>query len=77
MGIANTKQAVFIVWIPQELLVEYIPFKKDHWEKVKTNLEVFFKIYVRPALLCLKPFVPNVIKYWWRKVKLMCRNKMT
>ena len=55
MGITNTKQAVFIVWIPQDLFVEYIPFNKDHWEKVKTNLEVFFKIYVCPALLRLKP----------------------
>ena len=55
MGITNTKQAVCIVWIPQDLFVEYIPFNKDHWEKVKTNLEVFFKIYVCPALLRLKP----------------------
>ena len=34
MGITNIKQAVFIVWIPQELFVQYIPFNKDHWEKV-------------------------------------------
>ena len=30
MGITNTKQAVFVVWIPHDLLVKYIPFKKDH-----------------------------------------------
>ena len=56
MSITSTKQAVFIVWIPQDLFVEYIPFNKDHWEKVKTNLDVFFGIYVCPPLLCLKPF---------------------
>ena len=43
IAITNTKQAVFIVWIPQDLFFEYIPFNKDHWEKVKTNLEVFLK----------------------------------
>ena len=55
MSIRNTKQAVFIVWIPQDLLVEYIPFNKDHWEKNKTNLKVFHKIYICPALSRLKP----------------------
>ena len=30
MGITNAKQAVFIVWIPQDLFVEYIPFNKDY-----------------------------------------------
>ena len=55
MGITNTKQTVFIVWIPQDLFVEYIRFNKDQWEKVKTNLEVLFEIYVCQALLHLKP----------------------
>ena len=55
MSTTNKKQTVFIVWIPQHLFVEYIPFNKDHREKVKTNVEVFFKIYVCPALLHLKP----------------------
>ena len=55
MDKTNTKQAVFIVWIPQGLFVEYTPFNKDHCEKDKTNLEVFFEIYVYPALLHLKP----------------------
>ena len=50
MCITNTKQTVFIVWIPQDLFVEYIPFNKDQWEKVKTKLEVFFRIYVCPVL---------------------------
>ena len=40
IGRTNTKQAV---WIPQDLFFEYIPFNKDRWEKVKINLEVFFK----------------------------------
>ena len=43
IGITNTKQAVFIVWIPQDLFFEYIPFNKDQWEKVKINLKVFLK----------------------------------
>ena len=35
MGITNTKQAVFIVWIPHDFFVEYMPFNKDHWKRLK------------------------------------------
>ena len=55
LGITNTKQAAFIVWIPQDLFVEYIPFNKDQWEKVKTNLEVFFKICLS-SIIAFKTF---------------------
>ena len=37
MAITETHQAVFRLRTPHDLLVEYIPFDKDHWENVKTS----------------------------------------
>ena len=54
IDLTNTKQAVFVVWIPQDLFIEYIPFNKNYWGKVKKNLKVSLK-YVCPTLLHLKP----------------------
>ena len=51
MAITKTHQAVSIVWTFHNLFSEYIPFDKDHFENVKTNLIIFFKTYVCPALL--------------------------
>ena len=30
----------------KDFLVELISFDKEHWQKIRTNLEVFFKQYV-------------------------------
>ena len=43
MAVTNTTQAVFIVWTTKDLFVEYIMFDKQHWEKVKNNLDIFFE----------------------------------
>ena len=51
MAITKTHQAVFRLRTPHDLLVEYIPFDRDHWENVKTSLIIFFKTCVSPALL--------------------------
>ena len=56
------KVTVFIPWILQYLFVEYISFDQEHWRKVTTKLELFFKTYVYLALLNVKP-VTFYIKY--------------
>ena len=37
--------------------MEILQFDQHHWNKVKTNLEVFFKVYICPALLGFKPII--------------------
>ena len=71
------EQAVFIVWIPQGLFVQCIPFNKDHWEKIKQTWKFSLK-YVSVQhyyIQTLEPFVPNVKKYCWRKIKLICQDE--
>ena len=55
MAITNCKSAYFIVWTLKDLYVEVVKFDQELWDKVKTNLDIFFKTYVSPALLLLKP----------------------
>ena len=50
MAITGSAQAVFVVWTPSDLFTDIVTFDEKHWEKVKTNLEVFFKVYI--ALYC-------------------------
>jgi len=57
MGIAGSQQALFIVWTKKETFSEFVLFDKKLWQNVRTSLEVFFKSYVIPALLFLKPIV--------------------
>ena len=55
MAITNTKQAFFVVWTTEDIFIQIIPFDKKHWQMVSVNLEVFFKTYMCPALLGIKP----------------------
>ena len=55
MAMTNTKQSYFVVWTLKDLFVQKITFDHDHWQRVATNLEVFFKTYICPALLLTKP----------------------
>ena len=55
MSFTGSAQAVFVVWTPSDLFTEIVTFDEKHWEKVKTNLEVFFKVYICPVLLGFKP----------------------
>ena len=50
-------QALFIVWTEKETFSEFVKFDKRLWQNVQANLEVFFKSYVIPALLLLKPII--------------------
>lgn len=54
MAVTNASQAFFIVWTTKDMLIEVIPFDHEHWVKVSTNLDVFFKSYVAPAILNIK-----------------------
>ena len=52
MAVTNTSQAMFIVWTTKDIFYEILSFDKEHWGKVKTNLDIFFEhIYV---LQCCK-----------------------
>ena len=55
IAITNCKSAYFIVWTLKDLYIEVVKFDQELWDKVKTNLDIFFKTYVSPALLLLKP----------------------
>ena len=39
----------------KSLLVEIIKFDINHWSRVETNLELFYKCYVCPAILFITP----------------------
>jgi len=55
MALTKTNQAYFVVWTLVDHVVISVEFDKVHWEKVSVNLAVFFKTFVCPALLGLKP----------------------
>ena len=57
MAITEIYKCYFVVWTTVDLHCESITFDKDHWLKVAVNLEVFFKSFVCPALLFIKPLV--------------------
>ena len=57
MAIASTMQSYFVVWTTNDMFVQKIDFDKEHWMKVSINLEVFFKTYICPALLEMKPVI--------------------
>ena len=54
MATTNIKKCFFVVWTEKDLHVEIVPFDKDHWMKVVTNLRIFYKTFVCPALLQYK-----------------------
>ena len=55
MALTKTNQAYFVVWTSVDHVVISVEFDKEHWEKILVNLEVFFKTFVCPTLLGLKP----------------------
>lgn len=55
MAIANIDKCYFIVWTNKDLFMEIVTFDEKHWKNVKTNLEIFYKSFVCPALLEFKP----------------------
>ena len=55
MALTGSTRGYFVVWTQSDFLVELINFDKERWEKIYTNLEVFFKQYLVKALLNIEP----------------------
>ena len=55
MAVTGIHECSFIVWTLCDIFVQTIHFDNKHWEKVKSNLVIFYKSYVCPALLEFKP----------------------
>ena len=51
MALTVYTKSYFVVWTKNDFLVELINFDREHWEKIYTNLKVFFKLYMVKALL--------------------------
>ena len=54
MAITGIKKAYFVVWTSKGINIEIIPFDDSYWQKVESNLILFFKSYVCPVLLNIK-----------------------
>ena len=54
MAIAGLKSCFFIVWTEEDILVNKIKLDESFSEKVKINLDMFFKNYMCPILLDIK-----------------------
>ena len=46
---------MIVVWTPKDLSVQDIPFNVKHWQEVSITLNIFYKMYVCPALLNFQP----------------------
>ena len=55
MALTEADECFFVVWTSKLLLVEIIKFDLNHWSRVETNLELFYKCYVCPAILFITP----------------------
>ena len=44
IALSNSTCGYFVVWTSQDILVQNIELKKNHWEAVSVNLEIFFKV---------------------------------
>ena len=53
--LSDSLQGFFVIWINKDIFIETIEMDKVHWNKVYTNLEVFFQQYVAKVLLAIKP----------------------
>lgn len=55
MALTNSTQSYFVVWTTKGVIVERIMFDEKHWLNVLANLDIFYKTYVVPAILLIKP----------------------
>ena len=53
--LSDSLRGFFVIWINKDIFIETIERDKVHWNKVYTNLEVFFQQYVAKVLLAIKP----------------------
>ena len=53
--LSDSLQGFFVVWTKKDIFIETIVIDKVHWNKVYTNLQIFFQQYVAKALLAIKP----------------------
>ena len=47
MTIIGAQQGYFVVWTKKDIFIEMIPFRKDLWQSISNNLEIFCKIMYR------------------------------
>jgi len=50
MGVAETKFGYFVIWSPLESFSLRVDYDHDHYVKITSSLDVFFKNYVAPVL---------------------------
>ena len=55
MGVAGRHSCYFIVWTLKDIFVKIAKVDEQLWNKVNTNLKLFHKSFVCPALLEFKP----------------------
>ena len=55
IALTKTSQSYFVVWTKSSIFVEEIKFDIGHWSRVETKLEIFYKTYVCPAILLIRP----------------------
>ena len=55
MAVSEIKQSYFVVWTPKDLFVQDIPFDVKHWQEVLIAVDIFYEMYVCPALLNFQP----------------------
>ena len=55
IGVTGISSCYFIVWTVKVIFVQIVKFDKQLWSKVNTNLKLFYKSFVCPALLEFKP----------------------
>ena len=58
LAISGCNKAYFVVWTTVgEPFVEIIQYDKKYWQTVFTNIQLFFKTFMVPVLLGIKPLV--------------------
>ena len=55
MGVTGIHSCYFIVWTLKDISVQIVKFDEQPWNKVNTNLKLFYKSFVCPALLAFRP----------------------
>ena len=55
MGVTGIHSCYFIVWTLKDVSVQIVKFDEQPWNKVNTNLKLFYKSFVCPALLAFRP----------------------
>ena len=55
MGVTGIFSCYFTVWTVKAIFVQIVEFDEQLWNKVNTNLKLFYKSFVCPALPEFKP----------------------